>query len=68
MTFITDKLNMATKSLPAALQQVLKNHVSDAQLTHDDELQGILDRLSNLNEKVEMYKSKIKMNRKAKES
>ena len=54
---------MTTKSLPAHLQQVLKHHVDESQLTHDDELQGIIDRLSNLNEKVELLKKKIKVNR-----
>lgn len=54
---------MTTKSLPAYLQQVLKNHVDESQLTHDDELQGIIDRLSNLNDKVEVLKKKIKVNR-----
>lgn len=58
---------MATKSLPAYLQQVLKHHVDESQLTHDDELEGIIDRLANLNEKVEALKSKIKVNRMRKE-
>lgn len=58
---------MTTKSLPAYLQQVLKNHVDESQLTHDDELQGIIDRLSNLNDKVELLKKKIKINRENKE-
>jgi tetrahydromethanopterin S-methyltransferase subunit G len=54
---------MGNKSLPAYLQQVLENHVTESQLTHDDELQGIYDRLSNLNKKVEFLKNKIKTNR-----
>jgi hypothetical protein len=54
---------MSAKSLPASLQRVLENHVSQSQLTHDDELQGILDRLSKLDSKVAMYKQKIKQNR-----
>ena len=54
---------MISKSLPAVLQQALEYHVNKSQLTHDDELQGIYDRLSNLNEKVEFLKSKIKRNR-----
>jgi hypothetical protein len=58
---------MATKSLPAHLQQVLKHHVEESQLTHDDELEGIIDRLSTLNEKVEVIKNKIKANRALKE-
>lgn len=54
---------MTRKSLPAHLQQVLEDHVNNSQLTHDDELQGIMDRLTNLNEKVEFLKNKIKSNR-----
>jgi hypothetical protein len=54
---------MISKSLPAVLQQALEYHVNESQLTHDDELQGIYDRLTNLNEKVEFLKSKIKINR-----
>jgi hypothetical protein len=56
-------LAMTTKSLPAHLQQVLRNHVAESQLTHDDELQGIIDRLTNLNDKVELLKNKIISNR-----
>ena len=59
-------LNMIRKSLPAVLQQALEYHVNESQLTHDDELQGIYDRLSNLNEKVEFLKNKIKSNREKK--
>ncbi|MFT4939841.1 MAG: hypothetical protein ACI88A_002890 [Paraglaciecola sp.] len=59
---------MSSKSLPASLQRVLENHVSQSQLTHDDELQGILEGLSKLNDKVEMFKEKIKQNRAAKNS
>lgn len=58
---------MTTKSLPAHLQQVLKHHVDESQLTHDDELQGIIDGLTNLNSKVEFLKNKIKLNRQKKE-
>jgi len=54
---------MINKSLPAVLQPSLEYHVNESQLTHDDELQGIYDRLSNLNEKVEFLKNKIKINR-----
>ena len=57
---------MISKSLPAVLQQALEYHVNESQLTHDDELQGIYDRLSNLNEKVEFLKNKIKNNREKK--
>jgi len=57
---------MSGKSLPAYLQQVLEHHVSNAQLTHDAELQGIFERLTKLNAKVELAKEKIRENRLAK--
>ncbi len=59
---------MLNKSLPAVLQQTLEYHVDESQLTHDDELQGIYDRLTNLNEKVEFLKNKIKTNREKKQA
>ena len=59
---------MSAKSLPASIQRVLEHHVSQSQLTHDDELQGILERLTELNDKVEMFKHKIKQNRVKKKS
>ena len=59
---------MLSKSLPAVLQQVLEYHVNQSQLTHDDELQGIYDRLTNLNDKVEFLKNKIKSNREKKKN
>ena len=54
---------MSAKSLPASMQRVLEYHVSQSELTHDDELQGILERLTVLNDKVEIFKQKIKQNR-----
>ena len=54
---------MKSKNLPTVLQQALEYHVNQSQLAHDDELQDIYDRLSNLNEKVEFLKNKIKSNR-----
>lgn len=57
---------MSGKSLPAYLQQALEHYVSNAQLTHDEELQDILDRLNTLNGKVELAKAKIQNNRLAK--
>ncbi|WP_416308229.1 hypothetical protein [Neptunicella sp. SCSIO 80796] len=50
---------MSSKSLPAYLQEVLENHVAQSELTHDDELQDIFDRLAKLNESVEKLKSVI---------
>jgi hypothetical protein len=54
---------MKAKSLPAYLQQVLENHVAESQLTPDDDLREIFDKLKNLNDKVEFLKLKIKSNR-----
>ncbi len=54
---------MSSKNLPAYLHQVLEDHVERSQLTHDDELQGIYDRLSRLNERVESIKATIKKRR-----
>lgn len=51
---------MSGKNLPAYLQQVLQNHVAQSELTHDDELQGILDRLSKLNDSVERIKQAVR--------
>ncbi|WJG10637.1 hypothetical protein [Aliiglaciecola sp. LCG003] len=54
---------MSSKSLPAYLQQVLQQHVEKSELTHDKELEGIYDRLSSLNERVENIKAEIKRKR-----
>jgi hypothetical protein len=48
---------MKRKAFPTVLQQALEYHVIQSQLAHDDELQGIYHRLSNLNEKVEFLKN-----------
>ena len=55
---------MSNKSLPAHLQQVLEHHVANKELTHDDELQRIFDRLANLHKNVEGLKQKILLKRK----
>ena len=54
---------MLSKSLPSVLQQVLEYHVNQSQLTHDDELQDIYERITNLKKKVAFLKNKIKSNR-----
>lgn len=64
--FLTDILNMNSKSLPAVLRQALEYHVNKSRLTHDDELQDIYERLTNLNKKVAFLKNKIKSNREKK--
>lgn len=57
---------MSANSLPAQLQKVLQNHLAQKDITYDDELQGIIDRLSALNDSVEQVKLKILENRKSK--
>jgi len=57
---------MSNKSLPGYLQQVLEHHVANNELTHDDELQRVFDRLTTLNTHVEELKQKILLKRQAK--
>ncbi|BDX06220.1 hypothetical protein [Planctobacterium marinum] len=59
---------MSGNSLPAQLQKVLQSHLAQKDIAYDDELQGIINRLSALNESVEEVKSKILENRKAKQT
>lgn len=57
---------MSGNSLPAQLQRVLQNHLAQSDISRDDELEGIISRLSTLNEAVEQVKMKILANRAAK--
>lgn len=57
---------MSSKSLPAYLQEVLETHVEQSELTHDQELQDIYDRLAKLNDSVEKIKEKIRLKREQK--
>lgn len=57
---------MSGNSLPAQLQKVLQNHLAQSDIAHDDELEGIIQKLSVLNESVEQVKMKIIANRQAK--
>lgn len=50
-------------SLPSALQLALKQHVVDADIDDDEELQSIMVNLSELNEKVEALKHRAKIRR-----
>lgn len=59
---------MNSNSLPAQLQKVLQNHLAQKDITYDDELKGIIDRLSALSESVEEVKGKILENRKLKQT
>jgi hypothetical protein len=49
----------AQKKFTSCLQQTLGSDVNKSQLTHDDELQRMYDRLLNLDVKVEYLKNKI---------
>ena len=50
---------MSGNSLPADLKKVLENHVEQADIENDEELKGILNRLTKLNESVEKVKASI---------
>lgn len=54
---------MPGKSLPAYLQQVLEEHMSQSDFVMDEELEGIFDRLTKLNNSVENIKATIRQKR-----
>ena len=47
---------MQKVSLPVMLQLALKQHARASDIDDDEELKGIMNRLSELNEKVELVK------------
>lgn len=57
---------MQKVSLPVTLQLALQQHAAAADIDNDEELQGIMARLSELNEKVENIKQKARARRLAK--
>ena len=59
---------MSGNSLPANLKKVLENHVAQADIENDAELEGILKRLTKLNESVERVKASILVKRAQKQS
>lgn len=59
---------MSGNSLPANLKKVLENHVAQADIENDEELKGILNRLTKLNESVERVKASILVRRAQKQS
>ncbi|WP_395341717.1 hypothetical protein PN836_019915 [Ningiella sp. W23] len=54
---------MPKMSLPVALRMALKQHVMSSDIQEDDELRGIVDKLEDLQEKVEKVKRKALENR-----
>jgi len=54
-------------SLPVVLQLSLQQHASDADIDNDDELQKIMQNLSELHDKVELVKQKARAKRLARE-
>lgn len=59
---------MSGNSLPANLKKVLENHIAQSDLENDDELKGIMSRLTKLNESVEKVKASILLKRAQKET
>lgn len=59
---------MSGNSLPADLKKVLENHVEQADIENDEELKGILNRLTKLNESVEKVKASILVKRAQKQT
>lgn len=59
---------MSSHSLIANLQKVLENHVAQSDIEDDEELRGIMSRLSQLNDSVERVKGKILALREEKEN
>ena len=59
---------MSGNSLPAHLKKVLENHVAQADIENDEELKGILNKLTKLNESVEKVKASILMKRAQKQT
>lgn len=51
---------MSKKSLPLTLYHTLEKHAQDADINDDEELQDILEKLNNLNEKVEAFKERAR--------
>lgn len=54
---------MQKVSLPVMLQLALKQHAAAADIDDDEELQGIMSRLSELHEKVELVKQAARAKR-----
>ena len=54
---------MQKVSLPVMLQLALKQHAAAADIDNDEELQGIMNRLSELHEKVELVKQAARAKR-----
>ncbi|MBF7073259.1 hypothetical protein ISG33_07610 [Glaciecola sp. MH2013] len=54
---------MSKKSLPFTLYKTLENHARDSDIEDDDELQDIMQKLDDLNRKVEAFKEKARQKR-----
>ena len=51
---------MTKKSLPLTLYKTLEHHARDADIEDNEELQEIMVKLNELNEKVEAFKQKAR--------
>lgn len=54
---------MQNYSLPIVLKIALEQHVAEADINRDDELEDVMRRLSDLNDKVELIKEKAREKR-----
>lgn len=59
---------MSGNSLPANLKKVLEHHVAQSDIENDEELKGIFNRLTELNESVEKVKASILLKRAQKQT
>ena len=51
-------------SLPLMIQAALKQHIKDADIRDDDETKTLINKLTELNEKLEAVKMQARANRK----
>ncbi|GAC28438.1 hypothetical protein GPAL_1574 [Glaciecola pallidula DSM 14239 = ACAM 615] len=51
---------MSKKSLPLTLYQTLEKHAQESDISDDEELKDILDKLASLNKKVEAFKQRAR--------
>ncbi|MFW8589223.1 hypothetical protein ACOI22_00280 [Glaciecola sp. 2405UD65-10] len=54
---------MQNFSLPIVLKLALEQHVAEADISHDEELEDVMQRLSDLNDKVQTIKEKAREKR-----
>jgi polyhydroxyalkanoate synthesis regulator phasin len=48
------------RALPAQLKKALEHHRNQSDITDDEELQTLMDKLDSLEQRVSFYKAKLK--------